>query len=365
MPEAGALHNMPTRSAQRGLGHKDWLRRQGRFPLACAIYFAVFFGCSVQGYSASRSTAPAAISFFLDGPVGPPEIGALTSLNRGYFSEANLTVRIVEGTAQGQVTALVASTPKAIGVANVFDFLKARAAGQRLVAFASASARSPIVFYARRDSNVKSIADFAEKTVAYDAGHPTSIVLDALLARNGFSKSKIREVAGQRTVSALIERKIDILPGTIGEESRVLDQMGQSFDQINPDAFGLHVPGSVYFTHEDTLKHDPDIVRHFLRAIIRGWDTAYQKNTEDMQGISTALQIAGVDTIRLILDRLRPLLRPSGARFAELDPINLNTALSILVQLRLINNVPRLAETINFDVTKEVYRSEARRPLAN
>jgi ABC-type nitrate/sulfonate/bicarbonate transport system substrate-binding protein len=217
----------------------------------------------------------------------------------------------------------------------------------------------------RRDSNVKSIADFAEKTVAYDAGDPTSIVLDALLAKNGFSKSKIREIAGQRTVAALIARKIDILPGRIGDESRLLEQMGQPFDQINPDSFGLHVPGSVYFIHEDTLKHEPDIARQFLRAIIRGWDTAYQKNTEDLQGISTALQIADLDTIRQILDRLRPLLRPSGARFAELDPTNLNTALSILVQQRLISSAPRLADAINFDVTKDVYRSEARRPLAN
>ena len=81
--------------------------------------------------------------------------------------------------------------------------------------------------------------------------------------------------------------------------------------------------------------------------------------------ISSALQIADLDTIRLLLDRLRPLLRPSGTRFAELDSNKLNTALSILIQQRLINNVPRLAEAINFDVTKEVYRSDPRRPLAN
>jgi ABC-type nitrate/sulfonate/bicarbonate transport system substrate-binding protein len=361
MTEAGALNDMPACSAQRGLRHKNW----SLYPLACAVSFTIFFGCSVQGHAASTAKAPAAISFFLDGSVSSSEIGALISLDRGYFTEANLKIQIVEGTTQGQVTARVAGTPKAIGVTNVFDFLRARAAGQRLVAFAAASARSPFVFYVRSDSKVRSIADFAEKNVAYDAGHPTSIMLDALLARNGFSKSRIREVAGQRTVSALIERKIDILPGRIGEESRLLEQMDQPFEQINPDSFGLHVPGSVYFMHEDTLKHEPDIARQFLRAIIRGWDTAYQKNTEDLQVISTALQITDFNTIKLILDRLRPLLRPSGARFAELDRIGLNTALAILVQQRLISSVPRFADAINFDVTKEVYRSEARRPLPN
>jgi hypothetical protein len=59
-----------------------------------------------------------------------------------------------------------------------------------------------------------------------------------------------------------------ILPGEIGRESRLLNQLGQPFDQINPDAFGLHPPGSVYFTSEDTLKDHPDLVRKFLRAVI-------------------------------------------------------------------------------------------------
>src|SRR6187431_3312346 len=102
MPDPGILQNMPARSARRGLGRKGWLRRRVRFAVASALYFAMFVGCSAQSYSASKSTAPAAVSFFLDGPVTPAEIGALISLNRGYFSEANLRVHIVEGTTHGE-----------------------------------------------------------------------------------------------------------------------------------------------------------------------------------------------------------------------------------------------------------------------
>jgi ABC-type nitrate/sulfonate/bicarbonate transport system substrate-binding protein len=88
------------------------------------------------------------------------------------------------------------------------------------------------------------------------------------MARNHISQSTIKVVSGLRTVMALVSSKIDILPGEIGRESRLLNQLGQPFDQINPDAFGLHPPGSVYFTSEDTLKDHPDLVRKFLRAVI-------------------------------------------------------------------------------------------------
>jgi ABC-type nitrate/sulfonate/bicarbonate transport system substrate-binding protein len=205
--------------------------------------------------------ASTTINYHLDGAIGSSEAGAIIALNRGYFGEAGLDVRIVNGTDQGQSTVSVANSPKAIGVASVFDFLKARASGQRIVAFAAAYTRNPITFYARRDSNVRSVADFAGKTVAYETGHPSAIVFDALMARNHVSQSTIKVVSGLRTV---ISSKIDILPGEIGRESRLLDQLGQPFDQINPDAFGLHLPGSVYFTSEDTLKDHPDLVRKFL-----------------------------------------------------------------------------------------------------
>jgi ABC-type nitrate/sulfonate/bicarbonate transport system substrate-binding protein len=231
--------------------------------------------------------------------------------------------------------------------------------------FASAYIRSPITFYVRHDSNIRSVADFAGKAVAYDAGHPTAIIFDALLAQNRVSKSSIKEVPASRTASALVSHTIDILPGEIGRESRLLDQLGQLYDQISPDAFGLHLPGSVVFTNEDTLRNEPYLVRKFLRAVIRGWDSAYQKNAEDLRIIAEALQIPDIDSIRRMLDEQRPMLRPSGIRPAELDPIFLNGALSTLVQQRLITTPPRLADAINFEIMKGIYRPEPKGSFAN
>jgi ABC-type nitrate/sulfonate/bicarbonate transport system substrate-binding protein len=353
---------MSASTLQFSSDRKRWSRSRPRLLVALAT---AVLACAATGYAAPKAAAPATIIYHLDGAMSPSEAGAIVALNKGYFGEANLDVRIVEGSGKDQSAALVANSPRAIGVASVFDFLRARAAGQRLVVFAAAFTRSPITFYVRHDSNIRSIADFAGKTVAYDAGEPTAIVFDALLAQNRFSKSTIKEVSGVRTVSALISREIDILPGEVGQESCLLDQLGQSFDRVNPDAFGLHLPGSVYFTSEDTLRNDPDLVRDFLRAVTRGWDTAYQKNVEDLRVIAAATKIADVDAIALTLDQQRPLLRPSGIRPADLDPVFLNSALSILVKQRLIINPPRLADAINYEIVRDIYRSEPKASFAN
>jgi ABC-type nitrate/sulfonate/bicarbonate transport system substrate-binding protein len=335
-----------------------------------AAYFAILVGghCAILTYpsfSASKTAAPTTIKYHLNGAISSSEAGVIVGINRGYFSEAGLDVRIVEGTVEESPFASAANSGRTIGVASVFDFFRARAAGQRLVAFASAYTRSPITFYARRDSNIRSVSDFSGKTVAYDPGHATAIVFDALLAKNHVSQSTIKKVSGLRTASALVSSKIDILPGEVGQESHLLNQLGQSFDQIDPAAFGLHLPGSVYFTNEDTLRNDPDLLRKFLRAIIRGWDAAYKKNSEDLRFIAASLQVVDIDSIRLILDQQRPLLRPSGIRPAELDPVYLKSALSVLVQQRLVANPPRLADAVNFEIMKDMYRPEPKGSSAN
>jgi ABC-type nitrate/sulfonate/bicarbonate transport system substrate-binding protein len=319
---------------------------------------------STPSYPASNAAAKTktTIVYRPDGPVSLSEAGIIVAMKNGYFSDVGLEVRIEEGTSQDQPTADGSIT---IGTANVFDFFRARAAGQRIVAFASACIRNPITFYARRDSNIRSIADFAGKNVAYDAGHPTAIVFDALLARNHFSKSSIREISGSRMISALVTGKIDILPGEVGRESLALSELGQLFDQINPAAFGLHLPGSVYFTSENALRDNSDALREFLRAVILGWNTVYQKSDEDLRVVADALKVTNADAIKLMLDQQRPLLRPSGVRFSELDPVYLNSALSILVQQRLIAKPPRLADAVNFEIVKEVYRSELGRSFPN
>jgi ABC-type nitrate/sulfonate/bicarbonate transport system substrate-binding protein len=354
---------MPNIKLLHLLEWKPW--RLGRSGF-CALAFAVHcFTSAAPSYSASDQTSLTTIVFHLDGVLSASEAGTIIALNKGYFDSEGLNVQIVEGAVDRGPAALVSNEAKAIGVANVFDFLRARAAGRRLVAFASAYPRSPIVFYVRRDSNIRSIADFAGKTVAYEAGAATAIVFDALLAKNHVSKSTIKEVAGLLTVSALISRAIDILPGYIGRESHLLNQTGEPFDQINPDAFGLHLPGSVYFANEETLRSNPDIPRKFLRALIRGWDTAYRKEKEDLSTIAEVLRISDVNAVSNFLDQQRPLLRPSGRRFAELDIIALRDALAILVQQRLIANSPRLADAVNLEILSDIYRTEPKGPIPN
>jgi ABC-type nitrate/sulfonate/bicarbonate transport system substrate-binding protein len=255
-----------------------WRGQPGFLALTLAVHCLVFT-YPTASYTASAQALRETVVYHLAGVTSLSEAGSIIALSRGYFYSEGLAVRVVEGTTDRQPAAFVSDNSNAIGVASLFDFLRARAAGRRIVAFASSNTRNPIVFYVRRDSNVRSIADFAGKTVAYEAGDPTAIVFDALLVKNHISKSTIKEVAGQLTVSALVSRAIDILPGYLGRESYLLEQVGEPLDQINPDSFGLHLPGSVYFTSEEALRSNPEITRKILARSHSGLGYRLSKRT--------------------------------------------------------------------------------------
>src|ERR1700736_749458 len=124
------------------LGHlaelnRWWSKRAGFCALALAVHCLVFTS-PIPSYSASEETLKATIVYHLGNVMSVAEAGAFMALNRGYFDNEGLSVQIVEGAIDRQSADLVTDNPNAIGVASVFDFLRARAAGRHLVAFASA-----------------------------------------------------------------------------------------------------------------------------------------------------------------------------------------------------------------------------------
>lgn len=315
------------------------------------VWLGLCFGFFLRS-DIAHAEALLRLQFCLGQPLGMSEAGAIIALRRGYFTEAGLTVEFTPEVAKDRLADLNNRPIGSIGVANVFDFLRARADGQRIVAFAAAYIRNPIVLYVRRDSMIRSVADIRGKSIAYDRGTPTAILFDALLAKNNLSQSSLKLVPNGATVQALQVGQIDVLLGEIGRESHQLDQSKLLFDQLSPSSFGLHLPGTVFFTTEETLRARPDAPRRFLFALGRGWDRIYRKAPEDIAELADGLGLEP-RVVSTILDEQRAFLRPSGIRPFELDMFYMKSAASLLVQQRLIKAAPNLAVAFDLDAVKD------------
>jgi ABC-type nitrate/sulfonate/bicarbonate transport system substrate-binding protein len=298
------------------------------------------------------------VSVRLAGPFGPGFAGEMVALGAGLFVHEGLSVTLRPGDNDTDSLGRVTAGEDMIGVAGAEHFLTMRAKGTPVVAFAAGFLKTTVVFYALERSRIRTPFDFIGRRIGYQPEQDTSIIYRAMMDRLQISRSKVQEISVGTAVSPLLDDRVEVLPGHIGVEAYALNGKGINYQVISPPDFGLHVPGSVYFTTERTIRDHPDSVRRFLRAVIAGWELAYSDEQRSVPMI-VAYDAAALspEMVSFQLERQRGALRPSGARLGDFDETQWQLLQSILIQQRLLKDPIDLASAVTFDFLRDAYRA--------
>ena len=142
-------------------------------------------------------------------------------------------------------------------------------------------------------SGITSIKQLAGKTVAANALHgENQLALDAVLERNGVKPSSVKVVAlgFPDMPSALLAHQVDAVTEVEPFVSAIEAQGGKLlsplFEGMQPS---LLVAG--YFANTNEIKHDPALVKRFVRAIDRSLNYAQQHKAEARAIIPTYTKI--------------------------------------------------------------------------
>jgi ABC-type nitrate/sulfonate/bicarbonate transport system substrate-binding protein len=307
--------------------------------------------------SASDSAQrPLSVVVKSSGPLDASVAGIIVGNSTGRFKREALSVELQAGQNDLETLSFVASTANSIGLVNTYSFLLASAQSVPIVAFAAGYQRSPIVFYTLAKSNIRSPEDFIDRKVGYQPDQATAFVYDALLAKNRISGSRIRQVNVASDPSLLLNGSVDVLPGDINLAG-TFRRMGVDQYSIDPAKFGVHAPGTVYFTNAETLRTNPELVRRFLRGLINGWTTAYEDYSISIPAVAKVIgEDLGFDDIRFQMEQQRELLRPLGARYGEFTRAQWSFAQNDLLQQRRLASPINIDAVINDDVLSTVNR---------
>ncbi len=317
---------------------------------------ARYYGSSSSVDEKPLPSASSAYVLKLNGAVTPAFAGPIVAIAENLFEHEGLSVRLQPGTSDAETTSVVAADPHAIGVASAQGFLKARADGLPIVAFASSYVTSSVEFFSLSSVRLLGPADLEGKRIGYKPGLEPSTVLSAFIAKNFIAQSGLKIVESSDAVSDLLSGKIDILVGRRDVEGLMLENSGVPYRSLSPDAFGVHIMGPVFFASQEALR-SPTAIERFLIAIANGWASAYSESGRTGPIIVRAVN-QGLDADRLsrFMDAQRRFLRPSGARFGELDPRKLRDLQEYLLQQRIIQQPTDLANAVNLGILAEVYR---------
>ncbi|HMO56288.1 MAG TPA: ABC transporter substrate-binding protein [Roseiflexaceae bacterium] len=231
---------------------------------------------------------------------------------KGYYAAEGLQITF-DYNFETDVVQRVAQNTVAFGMASGDSVLLARAQGLPVVMVSTTNQQFPTVFYSKQEAGISEPADLKGRSVGIPGRFGASYIgLLALLYASGIDQSELNiQEIGFAQVAALSEDKVEVASGYGNNEPVQLARQGIDLNIIRvADAFPLASDGII--TSEPLIAGDPDLVRGFVRATLRGMrdviddpEEAFAISLEYIPELATADQ-ATRELQRAVLDATLP-----------------------------------------------------------
>jgi NitT/TauT family transport system substrate-binding protein len=243
----------------------------------CLLLALVLTGCGSAAPPAS-ALAPAQARVQLSWIHTIEWAGFYAAQEHGYYKDQALTVDLMDGgeDAQGNyidAIQVVLDGRADFGVATGGNLIQARANQAPLVAIASIYQRHPLALTSLAEKNIATPQDLIGKTVQISPD--SRLLLQAMLNASGVDPAQIKlEERTDFSIAPLVNGDADVIDSFITNEPVSLKLAGHKINNILPVDYGVEEYPNLIFTTEQMIAEHPDVVERFLRATLRGMESA-------------------------------------------------------------------------------------------
>jgi len=211
--------------------------------------------------------------------------GLFISKEKGFFQDENLDVTIEAGGVGIDPTQLVGAGSNMIGIADGAAVLRARSRGIPIKAFAVEFQDSPLCYLALEKSGIKTVKDFSKRKIGTQLFQV--YVLEVMLSQNQMSLEDVTVSPIQFDVRPLIDEQVDTFLSFETDEPIFLEMKGHKVNLIRARENGYHFYSNAIFATEETIRNNQDILKRFMRAVLKGWRYAFEHKEETIDTIIT------------------------------------------------------------------------------
>jgi NitT/TauT family transport system substrate-binding protein len=208
------------------------------------------------------------VTLYLDWAIDGVHAPFFVALKKGWYEAAGLKVAIQPGQGSADTVKVVGSGRAQFGYADAAAMSKGASSGAPVKMVAVLIRRTPAVFICRKGSGINTVKDLAGKSIGDSPQTSTATLLPAVLEANGLKMSDIRFVAmnfGAR-VPSVLNGKVDCALGYIQEFVTIRDKV----DFLPYYRLGINSYSSGILVNRDFLQRNPEVVRKFVQASLRG-----------------------------------------------------------------------------------------------
>ena len=208
--------------------------------------------------------------------------GYYAAQKQGYYREAELNVEIIEGKKGEDTSQSVLQGKAEYGTGNT-SLLLSRNAGEPLVVLAVIFQHSPDILLSIQNNTIHDIHDLVNKRLHLD---PLADELKAYLNHSGMVLNDFILVNHNNKLQELIDGKVDVISAYSTSEPYVLTKNNIPYNLYSPRSVGIDFYGDNLFTTENEIKQNPERVKKFREASLKGWLYAINNQKEMIDYIS-------------------------------------------------------------------------------
>jgi NitT/TauT family transport system substrate-binding protein len=243
---------------------RQFLRHAGIAASFSAIPFA----------RSARAQTKRQVTLRLDWLYQGPNAGFLIAQDKGFYEQAGLNVEIGPGKGSGSTAQIVASKAAQFGFADGFVVGNSVSKGMSIRMVAGIFRRNPTAVVVLDESDIRTPKDLEGKTVAIPTGATQFQQWPAFVKGCGLDASKIRVVNIDPAGSppALITGQVPAIAGYAQGYVPSVEIRGNKKARILWYAdCGVNAVSNGIIVHNDLVKEDPELIRAFIAATIKGF----------------------------------------------------------------------------------------------
>ncbi len=200
--------------------------------------------------------------------------GFYMAKEKGFYKDLNLDVEIKEFKFGTNITNDVQSGKSTFGVAYP-NIILDKSNGAKITLLSSIFQFSPHVLITLKSSGIKSIKDFKNKRIMIANDAIKTAPLISMLYSENTKLSDMTILNPSFNINDLIDDNTDIFSAYISNEVYKLNKRGLKYNVWNPSDYGFDFYNDILFTSSKLLKDNPEQVKNFQSASLKGWEYAF------------------------------------------------------------------------------------------
>jgi NitT/TauT family transport system substrate-binding protein len=270
----------------------------------------------------------------------------------GYYRNEGIRISLIAGGPGINPSEQVLAGKAEFGVAASDQLIKLRLEGKPVVALATIFQRNPLVFVSPKRRGITDPKQFAGKTIRATSNH--ELLLRAVMRNVGIDRDQYKTIVLPSKVDTFLGDEADVWSAYLTGLVTTLELAGHPLNIVFPDDYGVHFYGDTLFTLADYAAANPDIVRGFLRATIKGWQTAIT----DPDGAARIIVSYNSDldpaaeATKLIASV--PLIDTGGECIGSMRPETWQNMIDTMLELRIIDKKLDAGEFAATEYMKEI-----------